>query len=249
MDNTPTTDTSAPAALGLLAGKVAFITGAGRGIGAAAARLFARRAPGYCSRPGRGRAEGDDRGGPVAGGTAEYVMCDLADAASVRAAVDRAVDLYGRLDIAFNNGATIVPPGPLDQVREADFDHVYIVNLKGLWLAMAAEVTAIRATAGTGAIVNNSSVGSTMGNPPRLRRDEARGQQPHRARRRHLRPRGHPRQRHRPRHHTHRDGCELNDNSPGIVARLKRRPRCAARPTPTRSPRPPPGSSATVPPT
>ncbi|GHD59520.1 hypothetical protein GCM10010317_050440 [Streptomyces mirabilis] len=46
----------------------------------------------------------------AAGGTAEYVVCDLADATSVRVAVDRAVNRYGRLDIVFNNGATIQQP-------------------------------------------------------------------------------------------------------------------------------------------
>ncbi|CAM5557550.1 putative 2,5-dichloro-2,5-cyclohexadiene-1,4-diol dehydrogenase [Streptomyces afghaniensis 772] [Streptomyces afghaniensis] len=48
---------------------------------------------------------------------------------------------------------------------EADFDRIYDVNLKGVWLAMVAEIAAIRTTAGTGAIVNNSSVGGLMGNP------------------------------------------------------------------------------------
>ena len=92
-------------------------------------------------------------------------MCDLADAGSVRAAVAAAVERYGRLDAAFNNGAGIVPPGPMDRVPVTDFDYIYAVNLRGPWLAMAAEVAAIRATAGTGAIVNNSSVGSLRGNP------------------------------------------------------------------------------------
>ncbi|SOD91244.1 NAD(P)-dependent dehydrogenase, short-chain alcohol dehydrogenase family [Streptomyces sp. Ag109_G2-15] len=101
----------------------------------------------------------------AAGGTADYVVCDLAGAAGVRAAVDRAVDLYGRLDVAFNNGATIQRPGPMDQLPEAGFDHVCTVNLKSVWVAMVAEVAAIRATAGSGAIVNNSSVGSLRGNP------------------------------------------------------------------------------------
>ncbi|MFE1959351.1 SDR family NAD(P)-dependent oxidoreductase [Streptomyces sp. NPDC059479] len=179
MDNKPTTDTptntpttgtatTVPAsdASGLLAGKVAFITGAGRGIGAAAARLFAREgARVLLAARTEAQLKAVTEEVRAAGGIADHVVCDLADAASVRAAVDRAVDLYGRLDIAFNNGATIVPPGPMDQVREADFDHVYAVNLKGPWLAMVAEVAAIRATAGTGAIVNNSSVGSLMGNP------------------------------------------------------------------------------------
>lgn len=157
MDNTTT---------GLLAGKVAFITGAGRGIGAAAARLFAREgARVLLSARTEAQLKAVTEEIRAAGGTAEYVVCDLADGASVRAAVDRTVSLFGRLDVAFNNGATIQPPGPLDQLPEAEFDHVYDVNLKGVWLAMVAEIAAIRATAGSGAIVNNSSVGSLMGNP------------------------------------------------------------------------------------
>ncbi|CAM5318541.1 SDR family NAD(P)-dependent oxidoreductase [Streptomyces aurantiogriseus] len=166
MDNTPTTDTSAPAALGLLADKVAFITGAGRGIGAAAARLFAREgARVLLAARTEAQLKAVTEEVRAAGGTADYVVCDLADAAGARAAVDRTVDLYGRLDVAFNNGATIQTPGPMDQLPEADFDHVYAVNLKGVWLAMVAQIAAIRATARTGAIVNNSSVGSLMGNP------------------------------------------------------------------------------------
>ncbi|WP_432851283.1 SDR family NAD(P)-dependent oxidoreductase [Amycolatopsis sp. CA-161197] len=151
---------------GLLAGKVAFVSGAGRGIGAAAARLFAREGARVLL---AARTESELKTVTeeirAAGGTADYVVCDLADAAGVRVAVDRAAELYSRLDIAFNNGATIQQPGPMDGLSEAEFDHVYAVNLKGVWLAMAAEVAVIRATAGTGAIVNTSSVGSLRGNP------------------------------------------------------------------------------------
>ncbi|MEV0488327.1 glucose 1-dehydrogenase [Streptomyces sp. NPDC050508] len=161
MNNTPTSPS-----LGLLAGKIAFVTGAGRGIGAAAARLFAREGARVllaARTEAQLKAVTDEI--REAGGTADYVVCDLADATSVRTAVDRTVDLYGRLDVAFNNGATIQRPGPMDELPESDFDHIYDVNLKGVWLAMVAQVAAIRATAGTGAIVNNSSVGSLMGNP------------------------------------------------------------------------------------
>ncbi|MEV6554079.1 glucose 1-dehydrogenase [Nocardia sp. NPDC051756] len=159
MDNT--IDTA-----GLLAGKVAFVTGAGRGIGAAAARLFAREgARVVLAARTEAQLKAVTEEIEAAGGTADYVVCDLADPAGVRAAVDHTVDRYGRLDVAFNNGAAGVPPGPMDQVQEADFDYVYAVNLKGPWLAMVAEIAAIRATAGTGAIVNTSSVGSLMGNP------------------------------------------------------------------------------------
>ncbi|MFI6578604.1 SDR family NAD(P)-dependent oxidoreductase [Nocardiopsis sp. NPDC050513] len=163
MNNALTTDT---AATGLLVGKVALITGAGRGIGAAAARLFAREGARVllaARTEAQLKAVTDEV--RAAGGTADYAVCDLADTVSVRAAVDRAVHLYGRLDAAFNNGATSLPPGPMEQVTEADFDHLYAVNLKGSWAAMVAQVAAIRETAGRGAVVNNSSVGSLRGNP------------------------------------------------------------------------------------
>ncbi|MEU6537093.1 SDR family NAD(P)-dependent oxidoreductase [Streptomyces sp. NPDC047000] len=166
MDNTQTTDPFAPAAPGLLTGKVAFVTGAGRGIGAAAARLFAREGARVLL---AARTESQLEAVTVeiraAGGSADHVVCDLADAASVHSAVERAVELYGRLDVAFNNGATGQRPGPMDELPEADLDAVYRVNLKGVWLAMTAEVAAIRATAGSGAIVNTSSVGSLKANP------------------------------------------------------------------------------------
>ncbi|GIF21775.1 NAD(P)-dependent dehydrogenase (short-subunit alcohol dehydrogenase family) [Actinoplanes tereljensis] len=150
----------------LLDDKVAFVSGAGRGIGAAAARLFAREgARVLLAARTEEQLKSVTEEIRAAGGTAEFVVCDLADPDSVRAAVDRTVDRFGRLDVAFNNGATISPPGPLDQVSQADFDRLYEVNLRGVWLAMVAQVAAIRATAGSGAIVNNSSVGSLTGNP------------------------------------------------------------------------------------
>ncbi|MEV0824981.1 SDR family NAD(P)-dependent oxidoreductase [Nonomuraea rubra] len=151
---------------GLLAGKVAFVTGAGSGIGAAAARLFAREgATVLLAARTESRLKAVTEEIRAAGGTADHVVCDLADPSGVRAAVERAVDLYGRLDVAFNNGATAVPPAPMDQMPEADFDLMYTVNLKGQWVAISAEVAAIRATAGTGAIVNTSTVGSWGPNP------------------------------------------------------------------------------------
>lgn len=169
MNQTPITDApqtpTAPTA-GLLAGKVAFISGAGRGIGAAAARLFAREGAVVvlaARTESQLKAVTDEV--RAAGGTADYVVCDLAEADSIRAAVDRVVQLHGRLDVAFNNGAAIQQPGPLDLTPQAEFDAVYAVNLRGPWLSMAAEVAAIRATAGSGAIVNNSSIGSLRGNP------------------------------------------------------------------------------------
>jgi NAD(P)-dependent dehydrogenase (short-subunit alcohol dehydrogenase family) len=156
----------ATSAIGHLGNKVAFITGAGRGIGAAAARLFAREGARVLL---AARTDSQLRDvteqSRASGGVADYGVCDLADGASIAAAVGWAVELYGRLDIVFNNGATFAPPAAIDEVSMADFDDLYAVNLRGPWLAMVAEVRAIRATAGTGAIVNNSNVGSLRGNP------------------------------------------------------------------------------------
>ncbi|GAB2865665.1 SDR family oxidoreductase [Actinocorallia aurea] len=159
MTNTATTT------LGLLTGKVVFITGASRGIGAAAARLFAREGAAVVL-----AARGADALEAVAaeiradGGTADAVALDLADPASVRAAVDRVEALHGRLDGAFNNGAAIQPPGPLDTTVEADLDEQYAVNFRGHWTAMTAEAALMRRSGG-GAIVNTSSIGSRRANP------------------------------------------------------------------------------------
>lgn len=151
---------------GLLEDKIAFVTGAGRGIGAAAARLFAAEGASVML-AARTEAQLKEVTEQIRadGGDAEYVVCDLADGNSVRAAVNRTVEVWGRLDVAFNNGAMIQPPGPLDGLPEADLDHIYDVNFKGVWLALAAQVAAIRATSKTGAIVNTSSIGSLHGNP------------------------------------------------------------------------------------
>lgn len=158
--------TADPSSAGLLAGKVAFITGAGRGIGGAAARVFAREGAAVVL-AARTEVQLEEVTAQVraAGGVADHVVCDLADGSAIRRAVERVVERHGRLDVAFNNAATVQTPGPFDHLPEQELDYVYTVNFRGQWLAMAAEVAAIRATAGTGAIVNTSSVGSLRANP------------------------------------------------------------------------------------
>jgi NAD(P)-dependent dehydrogenase (short-subunit alcohol dehydrogenase family) len=150
----------------LLTDKVALITGAGRGIGAAAARLFAREGAHVmlAARTENQLIEVADQI-RASGGDAQHVTCDLGNADSVRRAVARTVEVFGRLDLAFNNGGTLAPPGPLDGIAESDFDHVYTINLKGSYLAMSAEISAMRATTVGGAIVNTSSIGSLHSEP------------------------------------------------------------------------------------
>jgi NAD(P)-dependent dehydrogenase (short-subunit alcohol dehydrogenase family) len=152
--------------IGLLTGKVVFITGASRGIGAAAARLFAREGAAVVlaarSADALDLVVADVR---ADGGTADAVTMDLADRASIRAAVGRVEELHGRLDGAFNNGAAIQQPGPLDTTSDEDIDRQYAVNFRGHWTAMTAEAELMRGNGG-GAIVNTSSIGSRRANPP-----------------------------------------------------------------------------------
>jgi NAD(P)-dependent dehydrogenase (short-subunit alcohol dehydrogenase family) len=151
--------------IGLLTGKVMFITGASRGIGAAAARLFAREGAAVVL-----AARGADALDKVVaevradGGVADAVTMDLADRASIRAAVGRVGELHGRLDGAFNNGAAIQQPGPLDGTTEEDIDEQFAVNFRAHWTAMTAEAALMR-QGGGGAIVNTSSIGSRRANP------------------------------------------------------------------------------------
>ncbi|MFJ5144288.1 SDR family NAD(P)-dependent oxidoreductase [Curtobacterium sp. NPDC088465] len=150
---------------GLLTGKVVFVSGASRGIGAAAARLFADEgAAVVLAARSTGSLDAVVSGIRDAGGTADAVVLDLADPASIRAAVDRVDELHGRLDGAFNNGAAIQQPGPLDATSDEDIDTQFAVNFRGHWVAMTAEAALLRRSGG-GAIVNTSSIGSRRANP------------------------------------------------------------------------------------
>ncbi|WP_112268174.1 SDR family NAD(P)-dependent oxidoreductase [Lentzea terrae] len=149
----------------MLTGKVIFITGASRGIGAAAATLFAAEGAAVVlaarSTDALDRIVTEIR---AAGGVADAVTLDLADRASIRAAVDRVDELHGRLDGAFNNGAVIQQPGPLDTTSDDDIDEQFAVNFRAHWTAMTAEAELMRRNGG-GAIVNTSSIGSRRANP------------------------------------------------------------------------------------
>ncbi|MEU7854121.1 SDR family oxidoreductase [Nonomuraea sp. NPDC049141] len=153
--------------VGLLTGKVVFITGASRGIGAAAARLFAREGAAVVlaarDTEALNRIVAEVRAG---GGVADAVTMDLADRASIRAAVDRVEKLHGRLDGAFNNGAVAQQqPGPLETTSDEDIDEQFAVNFRAHWTAMTAEAALMRQNGG-GAIVNTSSIGSRRAAPP-----------------------------------------------------------------------------------
>lgn len=161
------TNTNQSIPVGLLTGKVIFITGASRGIGAAAAHLFASEGAAVVL-AARNTTALDSLVTQIrtTGGTADSVAMDLSDRASIRAAVDQVAQLHGRLDGAFNNGGVNQQNvGPLDTTSEDDIDEQFSVNFRSHWVAMVAEAALMRKSGG-GAIVNTSSIGSRRAVPP-----------------------------------------------------------------------------------
>src|SRR5437879_1713709 len=100
------------------------------------------------------------------GHQAMAVTCDVSDEAQVAAMVDRAVESFGRLDLAFNNAGIQAPPTDAADEPADLFDRVNAVNLRGVWACMKHELRQMR-TQGSGAIVNNSSLGGLVGLPGR----------------------------------------------------------------------------------
>src|SRR3569833_398203 len=140
---------------GILAGKIAPVTGASRGIGAAAARLFAREGATVVL---AARTEDALKNVAASLDGASYVVADFGSLADIERTVDTVLERHGRLDVAFNNAGVGVPPHPVVDFPEDDFDLVMRVNFKGVYFAVSAEVRAMLRTGG-GAIVNMSRVG------------------------------------------------------------------------------------------
>jgi NAD(P)-dependent dehydrogenase (short-subunit alcohol dehydrogenase family) len=150
----------------LLAGKVIVITGASSGIGAEAARVFAGEgAKVVLGARSEGRLVELCEAISAQGADSCYVVCDVTSASDVERLVGAALDHHGRLDGAFNNAGVSQGGAAMADVREENFDRMVAVNLKGVWLAMRAEIRAMLARASPGAIVNTSSVGGVRGAP------------------------------------------------------------------------------------
>lgn len=140
-----------------LAGKVALIAGASRGIGATTAEAFARSGAavvlGARSRQDLESVAAEIRG---YGGQALAVPTDVTDPASVRNLVQQAVDSFGRLDIAFNNATDGPLPAPLADIDPEGFDRAIATNIRGTFLGMKYQIAAMLRSGG-GTIVNMAS--------------------------------------------------------------------------------------------
>ncbi len=144
-----------------LQGRVAVITGASSGIGAAAARLFTAQGAAVVL-VARRKERLDDLVLSIeaAGGRAVALAGDVTSAEDCERSVAVAVDTYGHLDLAFNNAGWASAGVDLHEMTEADYRRTMEVNVTGVWNCLQAQLPAMLA-AGRGSVVNTSSVAGT----------------------------------------------------------------------------------------
>ncbi|MBP2170771.1 NAD(P)-dependent dehydrogenase (short-subunit alcohol dehydrogenase family) [Erwinia toletana] len=144
-------------------GQVALITGAASGMGLATAKAFAAAGAAVVM------ADISEEAVCVAaaelnaaGYKASGIRCDVAKIDEVKAMVDQAVATFGRIDVAFNNAGVQSPVAETALAEPEDYDFVMDVNLRGIWNCMKYELIQMKKQ-GSGAIVNNSSLGGLVG--------------------------------------------------------------------------------------
>lgn len=150
-----------------LSGKVAVVTGGGSGIGRAIALTFASQGAHLVVLDVDSAAARETAAAITsAGGGAHAAACDVTDRSSVRTTFDRIVASHARLDILVNN-AGIAHVGTIEQTSEEDFERLYRVNVKGVYLCSQAAVS-VMVRQGGGVILNMASIVSMIGVPERF---------------------------------------------------------------------------------
>ena len=147
--------------------QVIFVTGGAKGMGEAVALMAAERgASVVVADLDKAAAEAVVERIKTSGSNAIAVKCDVSSARDVEAAIDETMRVYGKLDAAFNNAGIQLPNTDTADLTEEEFDRVFDINMKGVWLCMKYQLLQMRKQ-GYGAIVNNSSIGGLIGAPGR----------------------------------------------------------------------------------
>ncbi len=148
---------------GIFTGKVAFITGAGTGIGRATAIAFAQAGASVVvtglSDPSIRETEQLIRD---MGGQALAIRCDVTRAEEVKAALDQTISQFGRFDFAFNNAGVEQPVTATADLTEEEWDRIVDVNLRAVFLCMKYQIPLLQKQGG-GVIVNTSSGAGVKG--------------------------------------------------------------------------------------
>ncbi|BEU97364.1 SDR family oxidoreductase [Acidovorax sp. DW039] len=149
-----------------LNGKVAIVTGASSGIGRAAALLFAQNGARVVA-GARRQAELDSLVAEIqaAGGEACSVAGDVREEAFAQRLVDRAVEHFGGLDVAFNNAGIIGESGPTPGISAAGWQEAIDTNLTSAFYAAKYQIPAMLERGGTSIIFTSTFVGHTVGFP------------------------------------------------------------------------------------
>ena len=148
----------------MLTGKIALVTGAGRGIGAEIARTFAREGAAVIINYNGSKERAKKVAAEIiaAGGKAETYQCNVADDAACKEMIDTCIKSYGRIDILVNN-AGITRDDLLMRMSEEDFDAVMDTNLKGTFHTIR-HMSRYFLKQKSGKIINMSSVSGILGN-------------------------------------------------------------------------------------
>ncbi|SPF40191.1 Uncharacterized oxidoreductase TM_0325 [Candidatus Sulfotelmatobacter kueseliae] len=147
-----------------LEGKVGLVTGGTSGVGRETSVLFAKSGAKVVI-AGRREPEGEETIELIraSGGEGLFVKADVSKASEVEALIQKAVERFGRLDVAFNNAGIEGVWAPIIRQSEEDWDRTIQVNLKGAWLCLKYEIKQMVKQGKGGAIVNMASITGLVG--------------------------------------------------------------------------------------
>ena len=144
---------------------VALITGGATGIGLATARRFAQEGAKVVI-ASRNEVAGQQAVADIraSGSEATFIQTDVTQEAQIEALIKQTTGTYGRIDAAFNNSGTEGTPAPLADDNLENYQRIFEVNVKGLWLCMKYQLKQMQQQ-GAGSIVNNASIAGLIGFP------------------------------------------------------------------------------------